>query len=438
MQIKLVVGLVGLLSPVVFLTAGSGAPDDFQQLIKQAHGALTKFDLDSARAKLNQACAIPATSADGAICEAETGAIEEASGHTNAAELHYRHALALWEQLAPEHAAYRAATLVNLASIYRLQNRPAEAEDVLTQALDAARQTTIGHDQVLAVAVSRLGGFYSESAAPDRGRPLLNQAISLLRTQPISNPAELAYAYNSLGMLDLSAGDYKGGESNLREAVSVAERALGESHPDTALYQANLGLALYSEGQYDRAELLLKRARHIIESRLPAGSSRLGTILADLTAVEAAEGQYARAEADAAQSLAILSHRGEPDSAEIAVEKVTLATIYLRERKISEAAKILPDVVALERRLASAGPDIARRILADGIRRLGELRALEHNWTEAQTLYGEAIGIYESTIGSSHPGMAPVLREYADVLRHSGAPKTEVKNIESRARAIKT
>jgi hypothetical protein len=94
--------------------------------------------------------------------------------------------------------------------------------------------------------------------------------------------------------------------------------------------------------------------------------------------------------------------------------------------------------VALERRLEGADPGIARRILADGIRRLGELRALEHNWSEAQTLYSEALEIYGSTIGSNHPGMAPVLLEYADVLRHCGAPKAEVKNIEARARAIKT
>jgi hypothetical protein len=31
-----------------------------------------------------------------------------------------------------------------------------------------------------------------------------------------------------------------------------------------------------------------------------------------------------------------------------------------------------------------------------------------------------------------------VLREYADVLRHCGAPKAEVKNIEARAKATKS
>jgi tetratricopeptide (TPR) repeat protein len=430
MRINLV---FGLLSTVVSLMANSGAPADFEQLIKHAHDALTKFDLEGASTILSQACPAPGASVTAAICEAEAGAIEEAANHADAAELHYRRALSIWNQLLPNYATWHAATLMNLGSLYRTGHRTVEAENMLTQAFALAQQAGSDHDRTLAVVTSRLGGFYSESGKPERGRPLLNQAISMLRTPALSNPTELAYASNSLGILDLRDGDYKAAESNLREAVSVAQTALGESHPDTALYQANLALALYSQGQYDRAELLLNRARHIVETRLP-NSSRLGTILADLTAVETAEGQYARAEADAAQSLAILSQRREPESAEIAVEKVTLATLYLRERKVAEAAKILPDAVALERRLASPN----QRVLADGIRRLGELRALEHNWSEAQTLYSEALEIYGSTIGSNHPGMAPVLLEYADVLRHCGAPKAEVKNIEARARAIKT
>jgi tetratricopeptide (TPR) repeat protein len=290
----------------------------------------------------------------------------------------------------------------------------------------------------LPAVTSRLGGFYSESGTPERGRSLLNQAIPMLRTPALSNPVELAYACNLLGMLDLRAGDYKAGEASLREAVSVATDALGDSHPDTAIYEANLALALYNEGHYDRAEILLNRARHIVETRLPADNFRLGRILADLTNVETALGQFARAETDGEQSLAILSRWREPASAEIAIENVTLATVYLRERKIAEAEKILPGAVALERRLSDDPHMPDRRILADGIQKLGELRALEHNWHDAQKLFSEAIAIYASTLGPSHPLMAPVLLEYAAVLKHCGAPKAEVKDIEARARSIKT
>jgi tetratricopeptide (TPR) repeat protein len=434
MRFKVLFGLLGL-------AVAAAATGDFDQLIKQSHAALTTFDPESARALLSQACQPEAsasgTSAKAAVCETETGAIEEAASHADAAEAHYRRALSIWSQLAPGYAAYHAATLMNLGSVYRTQGRTAEAENMLTQALELARQTT-GEDRLLGVITSRLGAFYSESGTPERGRPLLNQAIAMLHTPALSSPAELAYACNSLGMLDLRAGAWQTGETNLREAVSAATDSLGESHPDTAIYEANLALALYNQGRYDGAEVLLKRARYIVETRLPPGSSRLGTILADLAAVETAQGQFARAEADGERSLAILLRWRAPESSEIAVEKVMLGALYLRERKIAEAEKILPDAVAIERQLAGDPRMPDRRVLADGIRRLGELRALERNWHDAQTLYSEAIAIYESTPGPGHRGMAPVLLEYADVLKHCGAPKAEVKNIEARARAIKT
>jgi tetratricopeptide (TPR) repeat protein len=436
MRIKLVFGLLGFLSLSSSVAIAAEASGDFDRLVKQAHAALTKFDVESARALMSRACQPEPVASDvsvrTAVCESEMGAIEEAAGHVDAAETHYHRSLSIWGQIAPDHAAYRAATLMNLGSVYRAQRRPAEAEDMLTQAFTITRQTT-GEDRLLAVVTSRLGGFYSESGTPERGRALLNQAIPMLRTPALSNPAELAYACNLLGMLDLRGGDYKAGESNLREAVSVATDFLGESHPDTAIYEANLARALNAEGQYGRAEVLLNRARFIVESRLPAGSFRLGSILAQLAAVETAEGQFVRAEADGERSLAILSQWREPDSAEMAVEKVMLGTLYLRERKIAEAAKILPDAVAVERRLA-ADP----RVLADGILRLAELRAFERNWHDAQILFSEAITTYESMPGPKHPGIAPVLLEYANVLKHCGAPRAEVKNIEARARAIKS
>jgi tetratricopeptide (TPR) repeat protein len=430
MQTKLVYVLLSLTPS---LAIASVAPGNFDQTIAQAHAALAKPDPDSARALLNQACRPEAAnSTRTAICETETGAIEEAASHADLAESHYRRALAIWDHLAPDHAAYHAVTLMNLGSVYRKQGRAAEAETMLTQAFDLARQTP-GEDRLLAVVTSRLGGFYSESGTPERGRPLLNRAISMLSTPALSNPAELAYASNLLGMLDLRDGDYKSSESNLRNAVSVATDSLGEGHPDTAIYEANLARVLYNEGQYGRAEVLLNRARYIVETRLPAGSLRLGSILADLTDVETALGQFARAEADGAQSLAILSRWREPESQEMAAENVMLATLYMREGKTAEAAKILPNAVLLERRLA-----VDPRVLADGVLRLAELRALERNWHDAQTLFSEAISIYESTMGPHHPGMAPVLLEYANVLKHCGAPRAEVKNLEARARSIKT
>jgi hypothetical protein len=115
----------------------------------------------------------------------------------------------------------------------------------------------------------------------------------------------------------------------------------------------------------------------------------------------------------------------------MALTNVTLGTLYLREGKTAEAEKILPAAVEEERRLLRD-----ERTLAAGIRDLAALRAQQHAWNDAESLYREAIGYYERRIGPGHPDLAPVLREYAAVLKRRGASKTEIRNVEARARAI--
>jgi hypothetical protein len=75
--------------------------------------------------------------------------------------------------------------------------------------------------------------------------------------------------------------------------------------------------------------------------------------------------------------------------------------------------------------------------LAASIRLLGELRAQQRNWHGAETLYREAIGIYESNAAADvDPAVAPLLYALADAIKHQGGSKKEVHDLEARARDI--
>src|ERR1700722_20101637 len=104
MRKKLLPGSLSLLFSLATLSSAMG---DFDQLLKQAHVALTKFDLGSARGMLSQACeseiSTSGTSARTAVCETEMGVVEEAASNADTAELHYRRALSIWNKLGPEY-----------------------------------------------------------------------------------------------------------------------------------------------------------------------------------------------------------------------------------------------------------------------------------------------------------------------------------------------
>ena len=69
---------------------------------------------------------------------------------------------------------------------------------------------------------------------------------------------------------------------------------------------------------------------------------------------------------------------------------------------------------------------------------MAALRAQQQAWSDAESLYLEATGIYERKPGPQLTDIASALRAFADVLKREGAARRRVKDIEPRARLIET
>lgn len=420
---------------ILLLSAGAAVAADFDTLIKQGRAASLAFDLDAAQSAYAQACPAEQIAALSlqklALCEHEFGTVAEARGHGDEATDHYRKALAWWEKLGRPYLAWYVTSLTNLGGLYRREHLLTDAEKMLDRALELVKTISASDPELYATVLGRSAGLYADLDQSDRARPMLEEAIAGLRGLTPVNASELAWEYSALGMIDLGLGRYKSGESSLRQAVAFAEESLGESHPETAAYATNLALALLVQGQYSRAGTLLRRARSVIESRLGPDSVELVNVLAELTSVETGLGRFRIAEDYGEKALSILNKHVPAGSQEIVLTEVNLGNLYLREHRTAEAEKILPAAVEAERRLLKDG-----RTLGDGIRDLAALRVQQHAWNDAESLYREAIGIYERKLGVDHPDIAPVLREYAAVLKRQGVSKSRIKSIEVRAHAI--
>ncbi|HEX4135509.1 MAG TPA: tetratricopeptide repeat protein [Bryobacteraceae bacterium] len=419
----------------IFILSTAGFADDFDSLMKQARAASLAFDLDTAQAVFAQACpadqlaAFPLQKAS--LCQHEFGTIAEAKGNGDEAADHYLKALAGWEKLGRPYLTHQITTMTNLGGLYRREHRSTEAEKMLNRALELATSISGSDPELYATVLSRSAALYRDLDQPERARGMLEDAITRLRALNPINTSELAWAYSALGMVNLGQGQYKSGESSLRKALGFSEENLGEENPETAAYATNLALALLVQGQYNGAETLLRRARFVIESRVGPDSVELVSVLAELTSVEKGLGKFQVAEDCAEKALAILDKHVPAESIEIVLTQVNLGSLYLRERKTAEAEKILPTAVEEERRMLKDG-----RTLGDGIRNLAALKAQQKSWGVAESLYREAISIYERRLGVDHPDIAPVLREYADVLKHNRVSKARIRSVEARALAI--
>jgi tetratricopeptide (TPR) repeat protein len=415
----------------LLLISTANPSTNFDNFIKQGRAAFFTYDLDGAQSAYEQACGAAAAVQQTALCEHVLGTVAEARGNDAEAVQRYLKALEGWQQAGEASRSQRISTLTNLGSVYRRQRRFSEARQMLDEASELVKTLASSDPELYAIVRSRSGALYGDLDQPERARGLLNEALAGLAALQKTNAPELAYAWSALGMVEMTTGRYKAGESDFRQAVEFANSSLGENQPETAVYATNLALALLVQGEYNRAETLLRRARSVIESRLGPESSALVNVLGELTTVEMALGRFGIAENLGDRTLVILNRQLPAGSPEIVLTQVNLGRVYLREHKIAEAEKILPAAINAERRFFTSG-----RTLGDGIRILASLRAQQHSWNEAESLYSEALGLYERHLGPDHPDIAPVLREYADVLKHEGAPKAKVRSLEARAKAI--
>jgi len=363
------------------------------------------------------------------MCEIDLASVDEARGNLVRAEQRYVHAASTAEQAGPAYLPLYSARLIDLGEHYHRQGRTADAEAILAKAIELTRTLTAAKPDLLAEALIRLGGLYAGTSQPERGRPLLEEALA---GHPAISATETAYAYSCLGRIDLAAGRERESEANLRQAVALATNALGENSPVVAAYQTNLALALLTERQFDRAGLLLRRAEFIVESHQGTAAPELAPICAELSAVANADGKFAQAEEYARRAISIMSLQAKPNTRALFASQVTLAAIYLRAHNTVEAEKILPATVEMQRQMG-ANP----LTLAASLQLLGELRSQQRDWHTAETLFREAIGIYESSSASdADPAIANLLRGLAEALKHQGGSKKEVRELEARARDI--
>jgi tetratricopeptide (TPR) repeat protein len=427
---------------VLYVLSGAilGATPDFHQMMHLGQAALAAADIPAAEKFFLQACgktadtepsAGPFTPDMQASCEHHLAIVDQARGDLPGAESRLLRALPEWQQAGSGFLPSYAMSMMNLGELYRLQRRTGETEDCLSRSVQLAREVRPAYPQIYPEALSRLGGAYAEFDKPAEGRPLLTEALDAFRSLEPRRQAAEARVLNTLGFMDLLEGHTAQALSLLNEAVRLAMTELGENHLEVATYQSDLAFAYVRSGQYDRAEPLLNRARFVIESHPVHDSLRLGIIFTELSLIACNRNKPALAEEYSNRAQQILDTLPSQKRVTGLLARVGLGAAWLAQHRLAEAERLLPDTVAVERRVAPHS-----YLLADGIHTLASLRALQHSWREAADLYKESIEIYRNRVGWNNPAIAPVLKEYADALKHSGGSKEEAKRMEALAKAI--
>jgi tetratricopeptide (TPR) repeat protein len=144
----------------------------------------------------------------------------------------------------------------NLAVIYRSQGKDAEAEALLTRAVDLQRRVLGEQHPYTLLSMSNLGVLYRDHSRYAESEPLLSRALEQRRRVLGETHPDTLRTANDLGSLYLSEAKFAEAEVLLRQALASHEKA---SSTTWRRYETEtlLGASLAGQKSYSAAETFL-------------------------------------------------------------------------------------------------------------------------------------------------------------------------------------
>ena len=347
------------------------------------------------------------------------------------AEPLYQRALAISEKaLGPDHPS-TAASLNNLALLYRSQGQYEQAEPLYQRAL-AIREKALGPDHPsTAASLNNLAELYRSQGQYEQAEPLYQRALAIREKALGPDHPNTATSLNNLAALYDSQGRYEQAEPLYQRALAIWEKALGPDHPNTAQSLNNLAALYDSQGRYEQAAPLYQRALAIWEKALGPDHPDTAQSLNNLAALYDSQGRYEQAAPLYQRALAIWEKALGPDHPETAGSLNNLAFLYDSQGRYDEAEPLYQRALGISEK--ALGPD--HPSTATSLNNLAALYRSQGQYEQAEPLYQRALAIWEKAL-PGHPNVATCLENYADLLGRMGRDD-QAAEMSERAKAIR-
>ncbi|MEH1791878.1 tetratricopeptide repeat protein [Nostoc sp.] len=267
----------------------------------------------------------------------------------------------------------------------------------------------------VAASLNNLAEVYRSTGRYSEAESLHQQALELRKCLLGDNHPHVAESLNNLALIYESTGRYNEAESLHQQALELRKRLLGDNHPHVAASLNNLAALYTSTGRYNEAESLHQQALEQRKRLLGDNHPHVAASLNNLAALYASTGRYSEAEPLYEQALELRKRLLGDNHPDVATSLNNLALIYKSTGRYSEAEPLYEQALELSKRLLGGNhPHVAA-----SLNNLAALYASTGRYSEVEPLFQQALAICEQTLGVSHPNTMTVKENYAIFLRQA-------------------
>lgn len=309
------------------------------------------------------------------------------------AEPFFKQALVKAQEFGPEDPRL-AASLKNLAGLYRLQGRFAEAEPLLRLAIDLAEKDGREHPEMAADLDLLARICLAQMKLPDAER-IFKRELALLASKHGTGALEIVPVLNNIGRV-IQIVSKRGPEAQdfLLHVIGIRESKQGPEHADLAYDLVRLGRLLAGSKVLGDAELAYRRALAIQEKALGAEHLTLVNVLDALGSLFSDQKRWTDAESVFRRSLGLRESAYSPLNLEVLPGLDNLAGVLYQQKRYAEAEPLYERGLFI--RIAALGDQ--HPLVAETHDALAITQAFQQKYESAEEHYRLGLEIREAHI----------------------------------------
>jgi len=403
-----------MMSMLLCLSAGARSQDSEVQEARQLHEQAVALYKSS-----NDQQALPLAKRALEIRERVLGSehLDTAASMRNLAQLYRvtndysraeelcKRVLEIRERLAGPQHLDTAESLQDLANIYYTTGAYASAEPLYQRAL-AIRATVLGPEHPsVAESLRGVTRAFRQLGRYAQAEPLARRAVAIDEKVFGTEHPNTANSLLQLGNLQVSMGAYASAEASFQRALAIQEKVRGPEHPDTADPLMGLAVVYDATGAHRQAVTLLLRALAIREKVAGSEDMKTAGVLNNLAMAYAQAGDSASAETYFQRAVLVGEKAGGPEHPQVVDSLNNMALVYAQLGQLAKAEPLYQRTLAIT--VKQYGEEDRRT--AAMLHNLAKLYRVSGAYSKSESLHLRALAIYEKILGPEHPFVANVL-----------------------------
>ncbi len=153
-----------------------------------------------------------------------------------------------------------AMCLIDLATLYKNQNKSVNAEKMCVLGLQLQEKTLYKNHPYIAYTLRTLSSIYQQQSKYSQAADVLDKAIIVMLDSHGENDKAMAPFFVDIAKLNTALGDLEKAESYYEKAMSLINISYGPNHLYTATVLSSLAQLYTAQGRYSEAETVINRA----------------------------------------------------------------------------------------------------------------------------------------------------------------------------------